>query len=161
MQQGAPLGPLLFALALQPVLQQSGLKGNMSGSSSSRSCGGLVFSYLDDCVLAGKASDVQPALLRLSAAAIPVGLTLKSCKSELFLVAQSRCSADLSAFPPDLPINRSGSFELLGGPVGSDNFGELHTRRRAEKSDDASKGRRGIARPVCGSAFVAALCWFW
>ena len=51
-QQGDPLGPLFFALALQPVLVQI---GNISGLD-------ISFSYLDDLVLAGDQSAVSMVL---------------------------------------------------------------------------------------------------
>ena len=43
-QQGDPLGPLLFALAIQPILRQ--LKETHGNSGLD-----IVFGYLDDCVL--------------------------------------------------------------------------------------------------------------
>ena len=51
-QQGDPVGPLLFALALQPVLNQL---ANTPGLE-------LAFSYLDDLVLAGEQSAVASAI---------------------------------------------------------------------------------------------------
>ena len=79
-QQGDPLGPLLFALALQPVLQEL---------ASSRASGGLelVFSYLDDCCLAGEASAVARALQQLTAASAAIGLQLNLAKCELIPTA--------------------------------------------------------------------------
>jgi hypothetical protein len=51
-QQGDPLGPLLFSLALQPFL--ASIKNNHGPNGLE-----LVFAYLDDCVLAGSVSAVR------------------------------------------------------------------------------------------------------
>ena len=66
-QQGDPLGPLLFALALQPILK--GLHAQVSE-------GGLhlVFSYLDDCCLAGDYRSVAQALQELEQKCLEIGL---------------------------------------------------------------------------------------
>ena len=52
--QGDPLGPLLFALALQSLLKPLA-EGRQGGGLD------LVFSYLEDCRLAGEASEVAAA----------------------------------------------------------------------------------------------------
>ncbi len=67
-QQGDPLGPLFFALALHPVLEQV---GNIPGLD-------LSFSYLDDMVMAGKQSAVASGIAQLKTSAGSLGLRLKS-----------------------------------------------------------------------------------
>ena len=70
-QQGDPLGPLLFALALQPVLREL---------ATSRASGGLelVYSYLDDLCLAGDELAVATALNTLRARCADIGLVLST-----------------------------------------------------------------------------------
>lgn len=70
-QQGDPLGPLLFALALQPVLKEL---------AATRAPGGLelVYSYLDDLCLAGSALAVKAALGTLKDRCADIGLTLST-----------------------------------------------------------------------------------
>ena len=60
-QQGDPLGPLLFALALQPILRRlATLRGETDEVLE------VCFAYLDDCVFAGNFSCLNKviALLR-------------------------------------------------------------------------------------------------
>ena len=59
-QQGDPLGPLLFSLALQPALQ---------AATSGLTPPDLVLAFLDDVCLAGDYRRVASALTRLAAAA--------------------------------------------------------------------------------------------
>ena len=61
-QQGDPLGPFFFALALQPVLQKAAANG---------SC---VLAYLDDVHICGKPSVVAPAVKVLLEEAAKIGL---------------------------------------------------------------------------------------
>ena len=67
-QQGDPLGPLLFSLALQPALQAAARGGPPELRPS------LVVAYLDDVCLAGSYRQVSAGLVRLTAAARQVGL---------------------------------------------------------------------------------------
>jgi len=71
MQQGDPLGPLLFALSLQSLLVEL---------ATSRALGGLelVFSHLDDLCLAGDADSVASALTLLKHRCREVGLHLST-----------------------------------------------------------------------------------
>ena len=138
-QQGDPLGPLLFSLALQPILQEL---------AQSRAPGGLelVYSYLDDLCLAGDAGAVLSALQTLQSRCAAVGLTLSTGlvtdtgealskdKCELILTAGAASTVDVPPFPSDFKVTRDGDFELLGGPVGSREFCNQHTQERVDKA---------------------------
>ena len=110
-QQGDPLGPLFFALALQPALQAAS-----AGAAGQRP--ELVLAYLDDVCLAGDARVVAAALTRLAAAARQVGLRLNHAKCELTTCAGEGGAVDAGLFPPDIPVNRSGALTVLGAPIG-------------------------------------------
>ena len=117
-QQGDPLGPLLFCLALQPLLQEL---------ASSRATVGLqlVFSYLDDLCLAGDALCVGRALNTLMARCADIGLKLSTGivsetgevlskdKCEFVLAGGAASTVDAGAFPDDFRVVRDGNLELL------------------------------------------------
>ena len=132
-QQGDPLGPLLFALALQPLLQEL---------NSTRAPGGLelVYSYLDDLCLAGDAAAVADAVNALKSRCPVIGLCLSTGlanskdKCEVILTAGPGSSVDASLFPSDFKITRDGNFKLLGGPIGSPEFCNVHTQARVHKA---------------------------
>ena len=125
-QQGDPLGPLLFALALQPILQ---------GLHAQRSEGGLrlVFSYLDDCCLAGDYRSVAQALQELKQKCLDIGLKLNTSKCELIPLAGPQAHI-INHFPSDMITRGDGNFELLGGPIGTPEFCNKHTQERVDKA---------------------------
>ena len=132
-QQGDPLGPLLFSLALQPLLAEL---------ASARAPGRLelVYSYLDDLCLAGDAATVAEAVRTLRTRCTDIGLQLSTGlansqdKCEVILAAGSASTVDVSLFPPDFKVVRDGNFELLGGPIGSPAFCNQHTQARVDKA---------------------------
>ena len=73
-QQGDPLGPLLFSTALQPALRKA-----------AQCPVELCFSYLDDAVLAGEAHAVAAALRVFQAEAAAAGLVLEPSKYKLVI----------------------------------------------------------------------------
>ena len=122
-QQGDPLGPMLFALALQPALEACGCSLDMS------------FAYLDDVVLAGPATEVARVFGLLERAAHAVGLTVEPSKCELVLAAGSLSEADLTLFPAEFQRNNSHNFELLGAPIGDQLHCTHYTlRERVDKA---------------------------
>ena len=149
-QQGDPLGPLLFALALQPLLRDL---------HNQRRDGGLelVYSYLDDLCLAGGSQAVSDAVSTLRTKAADIGLTLSTDwqssasssvasnsqqvasrpykdKCELILAAGEGSLVDVSLFPSDFKVIRDRNFELLGGPVGDAAYCNNHTQERVAKA---------------------------
>jgi len=140
-QQGDPLGPLLFSLALQPALQEM---ANFQAPDGQRL--ELVFSYLDDLCLAGSSSVVASALNTLKTRCADIGLVLSTGltdetgrliskdKCELILTGGAASSVAVGLFPTDFKVVRDGNFELLGGPIGDATFCNSHTQERVAKA---------------------------
>ena len=103
-QQGDPLGPLGFAITLQPIVER--IKAEVPG---------LILNswYLDDGTLMGSAEDLAKALNIIESDGPAVGLVLNRSKSLLYIPQVDVASA--SPLPPDIPVTRQG-FTLLGCP---------------------------------------------
>lgn len=127
-QQGDPLGPLLFSLAVQPAL-----RAVRSGPWDQQP--ELAFAYLDDVCLAGSLPQLRTALARLTAAARQVGLALNPAKCKLITTSHDGL-VDPHSFPAGLTIDRSGAFTLLGAAIGGHAFCTAHTQSQRV---DASK----------------------
>ena len=121
-QQGDPLGPLLFALVLQSVLKKL---------AADPQCQQLLLNawYLDDGALAGPGSAVLRALEVLGAEGKPNGLTLNPSKCELF----SPNTDTFQPFDSSIPTSTTPIFETLGAPIGSPEFcGEYIEAKRKQ-----------------------------
>ena len=105
-QQGDPLGPLLFALTLLPVIQKIEEECVLDVNKW----------YLDDGCLAGQKQEVQKALSILERECAKIGLFLNKSKTTIFGAG----SSDF-AFEGLKKIEGDG-IVLLGAPVGSDVF---------------------------------------
>ena len=90
-QQGDPLGPLLFALVLHKVI---------SVIDADDECLDLLYQawYMDVCVLAGNRSAVLRALSLIKELGPSLGLLVNIGKCELF------CKNDMSMFPEALKV---------------------------------------------------------
>ena len=101
-QQGDPLGPFGFALALHPIIEKVREK-----------VPGLLINawYLDDGTLCGSPCDLRKALDIIEEDRSARGLHLNRAKSLLFVPAGA--SMSLSSLPSEIPIMREG-FDLLG-----------------------------------------------
>ena len=124
-QQGDPLGPLCFALALHPIVEKiaeevPGLQMNAW--------------YLDDGTLCGSSEDLLKALRIIEEDGPARGLQLNRVKSLLFVPADADLSENL--LPSDIPIARDG-FVLLGAPVGSTTFCSSQACKRVGKIQSA------------------------
>ena len=108
-QQGDPLGPLLFARALHPALQAA-----RAGPAPPS----LALAFLDDVCLAGDYRHVAASLARLAAAARQVGLELNPSKCELVVCGGADHCVDTSLFPAGVQVNGRGAFSFLGAPIG-------------------------------------------
>ena len=119
-QQGDPLGPLGFALVLQPVIER--IKEKVAGLS-------LNAWYLDDGTIVGTPEQLQAALLIIEEGK-RVGLHLNRSKSLLYVPDTE--DATTSPPPPEIPIARHG-FTLLGCPIGPVDFCEASFHHRVSK----------------------------
>jgi hypothetical protein len=113
-QQGDPLGPLIFALALHRlILELNNIDGLL-----------VHFWYLDDGILCGSAKATKACLDSITAATEWSGLELHMGKFHL----HSR--GDLSRFPKDAKKFHHPNIEILGAPVGDSQFCETHIKKK-------------------------------
>ena len=104
-QQGDPLGPLLFCLAIHDMVQQL--------------CSELNVFYLDDGTLGGTLDDVLQDLSTVQRAARELGLKLNCKKSEMICEDTTTRKVILSAVPGVCEVDRDQA-TMLGSPIGND-----------------------------------------
>ena len=112
-QQGDPLGPLLFSLVMRELASE------IHAATPKLD---LNLWYLDDGILAGASCDVRHAFDVLELNGPRWGLHLNAAKCEL---AAHPASSHRSSVFPDLPgsnKNTEGNFHMLGSPVGTTEF---------------------------------------
>ena len=102
-QQGDPLGPMLFCLTIQELVSSLSSEFN-------------VF-YLDDGTIGGNLADLQADFQRIEDQGQALGLYLNVDKSELISYDESAVTAVLSAFA-GLQFIRAHQATLLGSPLG-------------------------------------------
>lgn len=154
-QQGDPLGPLLFSTALQPL------------ASELRTCGlDIAVHYLDDGVLAGDLTVVSDALRLVQRRATAIGLHLNLSKRVLVTVGPVNIAGLHMHFPdallraPDGSSKVSRHFELLGGAIGDDNFVLQHTVERAAKAGDLLDAIGELPDPQVGLRLLRSCAGF-
>ena len=128
-QQGDPLGPLLFSAALHPLAAE--LRAGPLD---------IAVFYLDDGVVAGDVAAVGAALKHIERRAAAIGLRLNLSKCEV-VVPGPATTADLSAaLPSPVLWGECGgdwvlhNFEFLGAAIGADDFVAAHTAQRVSKA---------------------------
>ena len=102
-QQGDPLGPLLFCLTIHELTIQ--LESD------------LCMFYLDDRTLGGSPDEVLRDLRLLEQGAAELGLTLNHEKPEVISYNSASRKALLTA-TPDLCVTNPDCATLLGSPLG-------------------------------------------
>ena len=118
---GDLLGPLGFALTLQPLVER--IKAEMSGLP-------LNVWYLNDGTLVGPPDALTAALCIVERDGRSLGLNLNRSKSLLFIPKDSDPS--LSTLPPQIPVIRQ-RFSLLRCPIGPPDYCEEIFQSRLEK----------------------------
>ena len=120
-QQGDPLGPLCFALTLQPIAMRI-----------KRELPNLLCNvwYLDDGTICGSPQDLAAALKIIEEDGPLRGLHVNRSKSLLYIPpGDDPCN---NLLPSNIPFSTTG-FSLLGVPLGSLLFREQKVFDRVEK----------------------------
>ena len=126
-QQGDPLGPLLFSLVLNILV---------TAISTRDECAGLNFHawYMDDGALAGQKSSVMNVWALLQELGPPLGLHVNISKCEVFI------QNSLDIFPAGIKKSNKPNIEILGSPIGDADFcHQFISRKRSEAQNLLSK----------------------
>ena len=125
-QQGDPLGPLLFALGLWRTCKE--LKETLQRET-------LSVWFLDDGTIVGEAEEVARAWNIIKAEVQKVGLKVNMAKCEL--IPPRDCHEEPPIALREIPCLEGSDFELLGAPVGGKQFCEDYLRERVKKIQSA------------------------
>ena len=127
-QQGDPLGPLLFCLTIQPLLRCLSSE--------------LIVAYMDDFTLGGQQSLVADDVSKISALGVKYGLRLNFAKCEAISLCGVTSHATLDCFQQFTPLTAT----LLGAPLSA---GQALTDSLAARCAD-------LARAIDRLTFVSA-----
>ena len=119
-QQGDPLGPLLFALVLQKII---------NAIDADDDCVHILYQawYLDNETFAGIKSAILRALSLLDSIGPALGIFVNLSKCEVF------CKGDTSEFPSSMKSSHVPHLVLLGAPIGDYLFcGNYAASKRSE-----------------------------
>jgi hypothetical protein len=137
-QQGDPIGPLLFSLALNRLVDSLNDVENLTHN----------FWYLDDGILAGSQRAIHEGLARIQSAEAWLGLQLNIGKCELF----SR--QDLSHFPETMKKSAKPNLEVLGAPIGDDDFCAEYVQDKCIEAENLLKKISEIHDPQVSVALL-------
>lgn len=108
-QQGDPLGPLLFSLILHPLINRIAAECNLD----------LHAWYLDNGTIAGETPEVAKSLRNIQEEGPPRGLHLNILKTEIYWPTGDSRRYSAGVFPANIGQPTDG-VKLLGGPVSLD-----------------------------------------
>ena len=130
-QQGDPLGPLLFAVAIHDAIQRA-RRDTMEAFPDEPD---FVTFYVDDGVFGGTSRAAKHFCDQLERLLSDIGLSLQKGKCEVVPSAGLQHQV-----PPDtflgFHFNASGNFKLLGASLGTADFCLAHTRKRVTKASE-------------------------
>jgi hypothetical protein len=130
-QQGDPLGPLLFSLVLHPLALkiQAQFPDLLLG----------VW-YLDDGTIIGDIDDVHKVFELIQNEGPALGLHLNVRKNEIWWP----CRASPDPFPDEVDRVDNAGVKLLGAPIGTKDFTTDFVRKKLKALDDVSKLLREV-----------------
>ncbi|XP_026416496.1 uncharacterized protein LOC113311927 [Papaver somniferum] len=138
-QQGDPLGPLLFALALHPLVLQIAAQCTLD----------MQAWYLDDGTIVGDTLEVAKALDIIQNEGPKRGLHLNVTKTELFWPTIDPRRNEVGVFPANICKPISG-VKLLGGPVSlNTNFYSDMVTSRVDKTIALMQKIQKLHDPQC------------
>ncbi|XP_062504332.1 uncharacterized protein LOC134181136 [Corticium candelabrum] len=120
--QGDPLGPVLFSIAIHPLLLK--LQSNQAGI--------MVLAYLDDIFLLGPPNEAMVAFENLRSDFSSIGLEISSSKCEVF--SSSSGIKLLGDQISSIPTTSTGT-TILGVPIGCPSFIQSHCSSFADSGN--------------------------
>lgn len=130
-QQDDPLGPLIFSLALHPIIEK--LKSD------------LKLFYLDDGCLIGDPTTVLSDFIHIVEASKSIGLEINPNKCELFFCSNTDHAilSSFNAIAPGIKTVEKSDLSLLGSPIFHDAI-ELATKETLSKLTHLFENLQGL-----------------